>query len=289
MKHIYLSLLLLLTLSLNAISQKTADRFVAKNPDKTFIGAIMEKKSINQNEHLFINAKLKPITISFSIAAKSITLTPSYENMMNVISEKLKDSKALKTNYNFSYSLKELKSYDDLSWYFGQDIDKEAFFGITKEDTPAKTTAIVDITQTYFSVDMDMSTDGKIHTTDENVINKANELIYINSIEFGRKVTVIVESNLDYTNLQIAIKEALDNSEGTPMSEKSKEIIANSNIRIMILSNEKLTENHPDNIFANIIEYLDKPVTFNDFGSPVYFQATEVKDASSYKNTYNVK
>jgi len=289
MKHIYLSLLLLLSLSLNAISQKTADRFVTKNPNKTFIGAIMEKKSINQNEHLFVNAKLKPITISFSISTESITLIPSYENMMNIISEKLKDSKALKTNYNFSSSLKELKSYDDLSWYFGQDIDKEMFFGITKEDTPAKTTAIVDITQTYFSIDMDMSTDGKIHTTDENVIDKANELIYINSIEFGRKVTVIVESNLDYTNLQIAIKEALANSEGTPMSKKSKEIIANSNIRIMILGNEKLTENHPDNIFADIIEYFEKPITFNDFGSPVYFRAAAVKDASSYENTYSVK
>ncbi|TCO86886.1 hypothetical protein EV202_13917, partial [Bacteroides heparinolyticus] len=55
-KTVFNFLFLLLGASLYA--QQGFDKFTAKNPDKTFIGAIMQAESINEDTHRFIDVAL---------------------------------------------------------------------------------------------------------------------------------------------------------------------------------------------------------------------------------------
>ena len=44
-------------------------------------------------------------------------------------------------------------------------------------------------------------------STDPQVLQQLDKLAFINSIQFGRKVILVIESNIDYDKLQ----EAIDN------------------------------------------------------------------------------
>ena len=90
-KTVFNFLFLLLGASLYA--QQGFDKFTAKNPDKTFIGAIMQAESINEDTHRFIDVALAPITISFSHSIKSQKITPSYIEMTKVVQNLIENGK----------------------------------------------------------------------------------------------------------------------------------------------------------------------------------------------------
>lgn len=287
-KTIIITALLFTGLSLHAQTERKATDFVSKYPGKTFLGAVLEYKSINTEEYKFVKVEPSPVTISFSLPVKSETIIPSYENLMNVVRDKVVRIGKIKSNHSFSFSLKELKSYDFLSLSFGQKIDTDLFFGISKDAKPRKTAVMVDMSQTYFSVDMDLPESGKIYDKNRNleIVKREDELVYIGSVEFGRKVTVIVESPVSYGDLKQAIQEALSESKDKPMSKKSRSILARATVRVMVIGDEKLPDTHPDNVFGNIKDYFDRPVTVEDFGKPITFQASYVKDNSAFQNTF---
>lgn len=284
-KTIPIVLFLLFTLP-SAAQKNEATNFAVKNPDKTFVGAVLEYKSVNADVHRFVNLTVpEPITISFSIPIKSKTIVPSYENMMKLVRESVIASGKIEANQSFSYQLQQINSYDLLMWYFGQTVNTETFFGIPLNAKPRKTTAIVGMTQTFFSIGMDFPDDGKLHDKDPEVTRKADQLVYIITLSFGRKVTAVVEADIPFSTLKTAIEEALG-SDGKPISPKSSAVLANADIRIMTLGDAAIPELKPDNPFASVMEYFQKPVTAEDFGVPIQFTAAYIKGNSVFSNEY---
>lgn len=227
----------------------------------------------------------EPITLSFSIPVKSQTILPSYDNMMRVVRESVMESGKIKSQQGFKYQLKEIKSYNDISMYFGQAISTEVFWGIPQNATPSKTTAIICLTQEFFSVNMDMPDDGKLYDKDPEITKRIEELVYVSSVSFGRKAMMIVSSEMPYVRLKSAIEEALASDHKT-LTSKSRGVLANADVRIMILGNPDLTARNTDNPFASILEYFHRPVTIDDFGTPIQFTASYFKDNSMYCNKY---
>lgn len=267
-------------------TKREADSFSAKNPEKTFVGAPLDPKSINTDNHQFVNIITpEPITLSFSIPVKSQTILPSYDNMMRVVRESVMESGKIKSQQGFKYQLKEIKSYNDISMYFGQAISTEVFWGIPQNATPSKTTAIICLTQEFFSVNMDMPDDGKLYDKDPEITKRIEELVYVSSVSFGRKAMMIVSSEMPYVRLKSAIEEALASDHKT-LTSKSRGVLANADVRIMILGNPDLTVRNTDNPFASILEYFHRPVTIDDFGTPIQFTASYFKDNSMYCNKY---
>lgn len=72
-------------------------------------------------------------------------------------------------------------------------------------------------------------------STDPQVLQQLDKLAFINSIQFGRKVILVIESNIDYDKLQEAIDNLLKSKE---VSQKELAILANSNIRLMTIGNK---------------------------------------------------
>lgn len=279
-----LALLFIFAVSLMA-QKREAINFTVKNPEKTFVGAVLEYKSINDDAHRFVNITVpEAIHISFSIPVKSQTIVPSYENMMKVVRESVIASGEIKMSEGFSFQLLEINSYEALFWYFGQTVNTETFFGIPKNAKPQKTSVVVNMTQTFFSISMDFPNKERLYDKDPEVIKRAEELVYVGTLSYGRKITSLVEAEIPYIDLKLAIEEALNPNK--PLSAKNRSILANADIRMMAFGNPILPEANSDNPFATAMSYFNKPVTIDDFGVPLQFTAAYIKDNGVFNNEY---
>lgn len=229
-------------------------------------------------------------------------ILPSYSNMMTYLREKAIGSGSIKQNQSFSYISKELHSYGELPIFFGQDINMTQLFGIPATQNKKKTLAIIAVSQGYFSVGMDFPIPYNNETqktedpksflcSNSQELGDLNDLIYVNTIQFGRKVTILVESPYDYAEVNAAINDMMKYTGGdeSKISDRSRVIIANSTIRTTILNDDAVEEMNPENPFVSLVNYLKKPVVADDFGKPISFTASYLKDNSSFENTYTVK
>lgn len=192
----------------------------------------------------------------------------------------------MKPNYQFSFTLKQIDSYEQLALFFGEEIDLSDLFKITSPNPIHKTVAVLDISQSYFSIAMDMPEEELSNSP--IVQEQLSELIYVGSIEFGRRSILIVESDLNYQDVKVALNEILNKSttKKGDISEKSKSIMASSIIRGLILdplANENIT---PDNPLEYLLGYINSDISPNDFGVPIFFTAAWLKDNSVFVNKF---
>lgn len=276
-----------LTFSFCLIAQNVeqiATRFGVKAPYDIFVGGILKANDINNGKHQFLNIRMNPITISYSLLLKSEVIVPSYSNMIDAIQKKLQESNVLKPSYQFSFTIKQLDSFEQLSSAFGETIDISAYFGITNPSIFCKTALVLDISQSYFSLSMDIP---EVLSDDPLVKDQINELLYVNSIEFGKRAILIVESNFSYQELKNALTEILSTSNNkNTISEKTKSLIANSTIRALILDPQEIQNITPDNPLEYLLKYMNAEVNSENFGVPIFFNAAWLKDNSVYVNKF---
>ena len=117
-------------------------------------------------------------------------------------------------------------------------------------------------------------------TDDPAVKERADELIYINELSFGRSVTVLLESRQEAADVKAAVQEVLT---GGTVSEKAQAVLANTTLRIMPLADGQCLENlNPDGLQEGIVAYINRPFTAEDFGQPIAFRAAWVKDNAAF-------
>lgn len=282
-------LFLLLILGVQyADAQIESSEFMVKNPEQTFVGAIMEASSINKDTHLFIDTPLNPVTVSYSlpITAPAQILSPSYDNMMNAVREKLEANHINKPNLSFSFAVNELQSPAEIASILGQNINPGFYFGITQKTK--KTLACVYISQALFSIDMDLFEDV---CSDEKVLARGDELIIIGSVIFGRQALVMVESDYEYDEVRIAINELLGEKQtfSTEKISKSKAILANSTIRVMLPGNETIEITDLSNPLSDVVAYINRGFSADDFGKPIKFNAVLLKSRGMFVNKFEIK
>lgn len=282
-------LFLLLILGVQyADAQIESSEFMVKNPEQTFVGAIMEASSINKDTHLFIDTPLNPVTVSYSlpITAPAQILSPSYDNMMNAVREKLEANHINKPNLSFSFAVNELQSPAEIASILGQNINPGFYFGITQKTK--KTLACVYISQALFSIDMDLFEDV---CSDKKVLARGDELIIIGSVIFGRQALVMVESDYEYDEVRMAINELLGEKQtfSTEKISKSKVILANSTIRVMLPGNETIEITDLSNPLSDVVAYINRGFSADDFGKPIKFNAVLLKSRGMFVNKFEIK
>lgn len=266
----------------------TATEFTVKNPEITFLGAILEANSLNKDAHQLVNVPLNPVTMSFSsLSLGSREIAPSYTNMMAEIRAALKESGASKPNHSFSYTTSQVESYRELGFLFGQEINPATLFGVKTPQKLKKTLAVVNMKQVYFSVDMDIPEQLCADLSQISAYGK-DDLIYVGSVQFGRRVVLMIESNFDYQEVRLAVDNLLK-AETVKVDEKSKMIIANSTIRFMAIGDEKMPEMDLDNPFATLLSYMNQERTSDNFGIPISFSASYLSNHGVFANTYTTK
>lgn len=197
-------------ISYSAYAQQGFDKFTSKNPDKTYIGAIMESDNINEDTHQFLNVPTNPITVSFSVPVKSQEIAPSYDNMMNIIYKAIEEGKIPEQNSSLSHTIREIESYSNLNVFFGQTINPTLLFGTLAYQEPKQNVVAVNLEQSLFSIFMDIPDTPLLETEDVEIDKKA--LIYLNSVSFGRKAIVLVESKQSISKIKEAIEDIIENN-----------------------------------------------------------------------------
>lgn len=262
--------------------ESSARSFVNKCPHATFIGAILEPGSLNKDKYDILNVSINPITVSYGIWGKSQEIKPSYDNMMEAVRTLLKSGGSVSQNGKFSFTSRDIKSYGEIALFWGQSMNLETFMGVSSDTKPGRNRVVIDIEQAYLNVIMDLP---ESLSNDPEVIKRKDELIYVGSIQFGKKATVLVESNLDTSVLKEAINSALSEK---GLDEKGEAVLANSTIRLMSVSNENyFAQMNPDNPFEKLVEYFNEKITPDNFGLPISFTASYVKDNSVFENKFS--
>ena len=280
-KTVFNFLFLLLGASLYA--QQGFDSFMAKNPDKTFIGAIMQAESINEDTHRFIDVALAPITISFSHSIKSQKITPSYIEMTKVVQNLIENGKIPMQNVGLSHAIREIKSYNELNALFGQKINPTLLFDVPTDKASKQNLLVVSLEQKLLSIYMDLPDtpvlQGKKPEYD------TNKLIYLNSVTFGRKAVALIESEQPLSKLKAAIDNVMQNyNNPEKIADTSHAILSNSNIRVMIVGGNAQMNVQSGNALTELLTYFNQKITSSDFISPIIFTAAWAKDNSVFEN-----
>ena len=266
----------------SVFAQEGFDKFASKNPANTFIGAVIEADKINSDTHEFLDVPQKSITISFSVPIKSQEIIPSYNNMMNVVEGIIKKGDVPTQNVSFSHTLREIKSYDELTLFFGQKINPTLLFGIPANGEPKQSVVAVSLEQKLLSIYLDIQ--------DAPVINnpeiEKDKLLYLNSVTFGRKAIVLIESNQSKNKIKAAVDDVMQNYDApVKIADSSHSLLANSTIRIMIAGyNTATVVIKADNALLDVLHYFNRDITTSDFGAPITFTAAWLKDNSVFVN-----
>ena len=274
---------LFLILGTNVYAQQGFDKFAAKKPGNTFIGALIEVDKINSDNHQFLDIPQKSISISFNLPIKSREIIPSYNNMMDVVQNIIKNGNIPKQNVSFSHIIREIKSYDELSVFFGQKINPTLLFGVPENKEPKPNVVAMNLEQELFSIYMDIE-DLPVFNIDNPKIEE-DKLLYLNSVTFGRKAVVLIESNQSVGKIKEAINDVVQNYDALEkITEVSHSVLANSLIRIMVTGNNTGLDTQADNALIDALLYFNREITADDFGSPITFTAAWLKDNSVFVN-----
>lgn len=255
-----------------------------KSPDELYLGAVMEQQSINSDSHHILDIITDNIVVNFGgLNGKSKTIrsgkTPLYKAIEETLHGKHSD------NRRFSFDIRELGSYNDISLYFGQKIDLTNWFSIKETIGKPKTLLAINMEKIAFTVDMDMPAEGTFQT------NKAlqdkyniNDLIYINTLSFGRKSIIIVESRLEASLVKEALSAIL---KGSKLSDKERGILANCNYRVALIGGTKTVINLDGaQPLQQVIDFIDADLDASNYGDPIAFKASYLKNHQIFSNSY---
>lgn len=270
--------LLLALVAMQAYAQEPGySQQVAKCPKGLFVGAIMEAQSLDTETYKMVEADINPVTVTYSFGVPSETYKPSAEEMTAAVRRHLEADGNLLQNVEMKVALNEIENYGRLFFDWGQKVDLAAWSGLPEESKPAGNLVRLVLSRTAFTIGMDIP---EALTDDPAVKERADELIYINELSFGRRVTVLLESRQEAADVKAAVQEVLA---GGTVSEKAQAILANTTLRIMPLADGQCLEDlNPDAPLDGIAEYFNRPFTAEDFGQPIAFRAAWVKDNAAF-------
>ena len=267
-------------------AQESATVFAAKSPQQLYLAGVFEKKTVNEDRHIVLPLIDDDITISFSgIAAKSTTFHADKDQMDRSIQKVVRDlgDNAFRNNNAFSYNLQELDSYKAIQNYFGQAIEKHKWFGINDGKSKPKTLLALDLSREAFSVSLDLPANGQFEmNTSELEKYKLDDLFYVNSISFGRRVIVLIESNLEKVKVLQAIKKCI---EGAEVSAEDRVILAHCTLTCVNLGTQEI-HMKAASVFSNILQFMNAEFEAENYGTPISFGGSYLKDNSVFQNKY---
>lgn len=264
-------------------AQQRSSVIAAKTPELLFIGSVLDKNSLNTNSHPALNIINQDITISFgTLGVRSKNISPNREAMNTAISEALSTSSNT-GNSSFSFSIRELESYKQLELLFGQNVDLKEWLNVTGTKHQTKSLIAIDISKIAFTVEMDLPENGSFQTDDVELSRyELDDLIYVNTVSFGRRVIVVAESNISANELKQAVRNALD---GTTLSDRDRSVLANTTFRVIQFGNQDSIFD-PNAPLEGIVEYVDTKMTAENYGLPISFGAAYLKNNAMFENMY---
>lgn len=265
--------------------QQESSVITAKSPETLYLGAAMEQKNINSNQHQVLDIIQDNIVISFnSLNVKSKVIKAQKESFNEAIKAAISaTNKPVWQNKSFSFTVKELSSYRDIEFFFGQTLDLKTWFSIADQSYKPKTLLAVNLERVAFTVEMDLPETAMFKTNAE-LLAKYNldNIIYTNTLSFGRRAMVIIESNIEISEVKSALSKILRKENTT---DRDKGILANCTYRVLLLGNNSIDLDSKQPV-QQVIEYVESEINANNYGLPISFGASYLKNNALFNNKY---
>lgn len=275
----------------------------ALNKQYVYLGSTLTKESINTGMYRpigFENELKSEIRVSFSLPVKSKKTAPTQADFMDTIIEAIGDKDfSGKQSQSITYSMKEFDYYNEIRFAFGSNVDIARLFSvninINHGRKERRTGIFVDFSQIYFSAYMNIPSDGNIFI-DENTKNKYLQYcpIYISSINFGRKGVLVIESDVSYNELSVAIRTAFNaiivNGQ-LSLDHNTKKIISEASISICILGGDGSDAVKTVKGFEEFQNFIINGGVYSKevYGVPISFTGSWALDNSVFVNDYQTR
>lgn len=267
-----------------------------------FLGSPISAESINKGKYEpvgFFNDLKKTIGIAFSLPVKSMEIPPKISAFRNAVIDAIgdKDFSGAQSQL-FSYKMKEFSYYKEVKLAFGANVSIGQLFGINTEITSDKiksnTALFVDFSQIYFNVVMDIPDDGNIYANEE-VRQKYlyKNPVYINTVNFGRKGVLLVESSESYSTLSVAIRVAFNAkvvSGELSIDANTKEILKKAEISICIIGGDGTGATKTVKGFEEFQNFIINGGVYTKevYGVPISFSAGYASDNSMFVSEFEI-
>lgn len=216
-------------------------------PNYIFLGSVLSAQSINSGlyEPVGYTSLLKPkVTASFSLPVRSKEISPTRSGLNNAVIDAIGDKDfSGRQSQVFTYKMKQIDYYKEAKLAFGANINIASVFSLSASVASGKilqTSALVcDFSQTYFNVSMDIPDDGNIfkdEPTRQGFL--AKNPVYVNSVNYGRKGIILVESSVNYSELAVAVRAAFTAgivNGSVSLDANTKKILSEAQITICII------------------------------------------------------
>lgn len=266
-------------------AQQSSSVIAAKSPDALYVGGVLKTDNINSGEHTVLPVLDDLVTVSFDgIAVKSMTYQVDKENMYQSLFQALSAAPApvFKASSSFSYSLQTISAYKEVETHLGQTIDLEDWFGINDNAHRQKTLLALDINSVAFTLHLDLPADGEFDTDPHELSqHRIEDLIYVNSLSFGRRVLLLIESNLERETVNRAIRNVMEDD----VSNEDELVLANCTFRAVTFGSEELAFD-PSTPFSQILDYFNEEFTAENFGLPISFSSAYLQNNGVFTNIY---
>lgn len=285
MKHLLFLYIFTLFFGGHAFAQERSSVFASKNPSGLYLGGVLKKANLNEDEHNVLHIIDDDVTMSFDgVSARSLTFKAGKDNMYRSLADAFPTSLGpiFQNNTSFSYNLKEIKQYSAIENYLGQTLNLREWFGIAPETKVPKTLFALEIKRTAFTVYLDLPPDGAFATDPEEIAKyDLEDLVYVNALSFGRRVLMVVESNLDKNAVHTALKNVL---EGKQISGHDEAVLANCTFRTVVFGQEEMPVGPTP--LEQVITYMEEDLNPDNYGLPISFGAARLKDNGVFENNY---
>ncbi|KGE13114.1 hypothetical protein [Sphingobacterium deserti] len=266
-----------------AAAQERSTNLFTKAPKDVYLGAIMTIQSINKPVHEFVAAE--PMTMRVSTSSNtwenlSFELNSSRKDLQKKMEERYKPTSQ---NLSFSYAIEEITDYNRLSLYFGQLVDVKKWFKIPAGESETNK-VMIHLEQILFTLDLDMMDPQKQVDAVKNKELNVDSLIIINSLLFGKKAVVLVESNQPTTVIRSILQSEIQGRELTP---QQKSIMSTFTFRVAVFGTKKEIAFDNDKPLSNVLNFFNTSTDF--LPDPLSFSAVYIKDNSVFENEYAIK
>jgi thiol-activated cytolysin len=264
-----------------------------------FLGSVLTRASVANCCYKPIIAAKQPVTVTLSLpeSTSGVISNPSYSRYMNYIKEQEQKS-SFSQNDEFSYSIEQFTSYNELKSAFGSNINTNALFwssstsNITKEHVISKATGLyIKFWQTSFTATMD-TPQPPYAAVSSDMLDSA---VYVNSISYGRLGILTLETNEKSADAETEIRKCFKTifTKGTSfLDSDDKTFLAGCDFKVFLLGGSESTAVLSFTGLDGFIEHIKKGVfSPSQPGVPLFCSFANVADntPANIKFKYNIE
>lgn len=262
-------------------------------------GSLLMGNSIQELNFKPVVVPLNPVTVSLSIPAMNkqteITINnPSLSGTRAAINNYLQTADFTQ-NGEFSYSVEQFSTYDELKVAFGSNVNTSSIFHKTSSSTNIENSMIrkatgfyVKFTQKSFTLDMDIPKGDLVKNYNFNT--NGVEPVYVSSISYGRMGILTIETDETSETAKKIINESLEilffKKEKT-LTEEQKSFLKKSDFNIYLIGGDGETAVQAFQGYEAFINHVSqKSFSKSEPGVPIFCSYSYFKDHSPVKTRF---